>query len=202
MKKFATEIKLIVSELEKAWVNNKFIQAGILSKVYTECGFMPKTELGYGNTSVASIRRTFGNKVKAISDQDIDLIKKDDIKFFNLVYGGRYGNAADEGFKYRGRGFNQLTFKNNYVIYDEFVPADIVSNPDLVNTTLVASIVAARFFANGLRVNGKIIDTPEKGAFVALQINAGWGTNVDTPFFKELLGKQVSVVNELYEFIK
>jgi len=35
-------------------------------------------------------------------------------KFFNAVYGGRLGNAKDEGYKYRGRGYIQLTGKNNW----------------------------------------------------------------------------------------
>ena len=35
----------------------------------------------------------------------------------DFVYGGRLGNAKDEGYKYRGRGIIQLTGKNNYKYY-------------------------------------------------------------------------------------
>lgn len=51
------------------------------------------------------------------------------------VYGGRMGNAGElskEGFKYRGRGFIQLTGKSNYEKFNEYVPENIVDNPDLV----------------------------------------------------------------------
>ena len=53
------------------------------------------------------------------------------------VYGGRMGNGAEatkEGFKFRGRGYIQLTGKDNYKAFDGFVSEDILSNPDLVAT--------------------------------------------------------------------
>lgn len=55
----------------------------------------------------------------------------------NLVYANRMGNGAPEsgdGFRYRGRGYIQLTGKVNYAAFDKFVPEDIVANPDLVAT--------------------------------------------------------------------
>lgn len=53
------------------------------------------------------------------------------------VYGGRMGNGDEgsrEGYKYRGRGYLQLTGKSNYAAFDKFVDEDIVANPDLVAT--------------------------------------------------------------------
>lgn len=53
------------------------------------------------------------------------------------VYGGRMGNGDEgtrEGYKYRGRGYLQLTGKSNYAQFDKFVNEDIVANPDLVAT--------------------------------------------------------------------
>ena len=40
-------------------------------------------------------------------------------KFANFIYGGRYGNGANEGYKYRGSGLTQITFKSNYKKMDE-----------------------------------------------------------------------------------
>ena len=51
------------------------------------------------------------------------------------VYADRMGNGSEgthDGWKYRGRGYIQLTGKNNYTLFDKFVNEDIVSNPDLV----------------------------------------------------------------------
>lgn len=53
------------------------------------------------------------------------------------VYGGRMGNgdeASKEGFKFRGRGYLQLTGKDNYRAFSAFIGEDCVANPDLVST--------------------------------------------------------------------
>ena len=49
----------------------------------------------------------------------------------DFVYGGRLGNAKDEGYKYRGRGIIQLTGKNNYEYYGKKINIDLVNNPNL-----------------------------------------------------------------------
>lgn len=51
------------------------------------------------------------------------------------VYGSRMGNGDEtskEGYKFRGRGYIQLTGKENYTAFDKFVDESIVENPDLV----------------------------------------------------------------------
>jgi putative chitinase len=51
------------------------------------------------------------------------------------VYADRIGNGSEgtgDGWKFRGRGYIQLTGKSNYSAFDGFVNEDIISNPDLV----------------------------------------------------------------------
>lgn len=58
-------------------------------------------------------------------------------KIANKVYGNRMGNgdeASGDGFKFRGRGYIQLTGKDNYKLFDAIVPEDILAEPDLVAT--------------------------------------------------------------------
>ena len=55
----------------------------------------------------------------------------------NRIYGGRMGNGpapSGDGWKYRGRGFIQLTGRINYAAFDKSVDDDIVANPDYVAT--------------------------------------------------------------------
>lgn len=53
----------------------------------------------------------------------------------NRVYANRLGNgdeASGDGWRYRGRGYIQLTGKSNYDAYKSNIGEDVVSNPDLV----------------------------------------------------------------------
>jgi putative chitinase len=69
------------------------------------------------------------------------------------VYGGRMGNGPEstkEGYKFRGRGYIQLTGKDNYTAFDKFVDDDILGNPDLVATKYPLMSAAWFFNKNGL----------------------------------------------------
>jgi len=70
-------------------------------------------------------------------------------KIANRVYGGRMGNgdeASGEGFKFRGRGYIQLTGKQNYTAFGKAIGVDISANPDLV-ATKYPLLSAAWFFS-------------------------------------------------------
>jgi putative chitinase len=77
------------------------------------------------------------------------------------VYGGRMGNGDEvskDGFKFRGRGYIQLTGKSNYAAFDKFVDDDILANPDLVATKY--PLMSAAFFFN----NNKLWSICDQGA--------------------------------------
>ena len=104
-------------------------------------------------------------------------------KIANRVYGGRMGNgpeATGEGYKYRGRGYIQLTGKDNYKAFDAVVTESIINNPDLVATKYPLLSAAWFFHKNGLhkladggatdavvtsitkRINGGTIGLPDR----------------------------------------
>jgi len=69
------------------------------------------------------------------------------------VYASRMGNgdeSSGEGFKFRGRGYIQLTGKNNYTNFSKFIGEDCVSNPDLVATKYPLASAAFFFDSNKL----------------------------------------------------
>src|SRR5258706_3900503 len=74
-------------------------------------------------------------------------------KIGNRVYANRMGNgseASGDGFKFRGRGYIQLTGKNNYTSFSTFVGEDCVANPDLVATKY--PLASAAFYFNSNRI--------------------------------------------------
>ena len=104
-------------------------------------------------------------------------------KIANKVYGGRMGNGAEasgEGWKFHGRGFIQLTGKENYTAFTKSIGEDCVNNPDLVASKYALASAAWFFNKNGLhkmadggandatvtsitkRVNGGTIGLPDR----------------------------------------
>ena len=74
-------------------------------------------------------------------------------KIASKVYGGRMGNGPEstgEGYKFRGRGYIQLTGKENYTAFGKSIGEDMTANPDVV-ASKYALLSAAWFFSkNGL----------------------------------------------------
>jgi putative chitinase len=82
-------------------------------------------------------------------------------KIASKVYGGRMGNGDEttkEGFKFRGRGYIQLTGKDNYTRFGKFIGEDTVANPDLVATKY--PLASAGFFFD----SNKLWSICDKGA--------------------------------------
>lgn len=75
-------------------------------------------------------------------------------KIASRVYASRMGNgneASEDGWKYRGRGYIQLTGKNNYANFDKFVDDDILGNPDLVANKY--PLLSAAWFWDSVKLN-------------------------------------------------
>ena len=92
------------------------------------------------------------------------------------VYGGRMGNgdeASKDGYKFRGRGYIQLTGKSNYTALTKFIGEDCVNNPDLVATKYPLASAAFFFDSNKLwSICDKGADTATVTA-VTKRVNGG-----------------------------
>jgi len=114
-------------------------------------------------------------------------------KIGNRVYANRMGNgdeASGDGFKFRGRGYIQLTGKNNYTSFSQFIGDDCVANPDLVATAY--PLASAGFFFN----SNNIWAVCDKGADDAAVLAVSRRVNGVPPhavpertkYFKEFIG--------------
>ena len=133
------------------------------------------------NYSASGLKGIFGKYFKeaGLAEQ----YQRNPQKIASRVYGGRMGNGPEstgDGFKVRGRGYIQLTGKDNYTAFGRAINEDLTVNPDKV-ATHYALLSAAWFFTkNGLhkmadggatdavvtqitrRVNGGTIGLPDR----------------------------------------
>ena len=143
-------ISQIPDTMQKFELNTPLRLAHFLAQTGHESGgFKATTEnLNYGAKGLLGIfKKYFPTEAKAKE------YERKPEKIANLVYGGRMGNgpeASGEGFKFRGRGYIQLTGKDNYKAFDAVVPEDILANPDLVATKYPLLSAAWFFHKNGL----------------------------------------------------
>ena len=206
-----------MSALQKRGFVNTYIQAGIVSVIGTESNYVPKTEVTYRNTPNDRIRLIFGSRVAKYTEAQLTVLKTNDVAFFDSVYGGQYGNnKPGDGYKYRGRGFNGITFYENYLRYGIAIKVDLVNNPDLLNQVPIAAAAAAVYFADTLKAaqtNGSLLKRVgvrslsdvkdfETGVKVALQANAGFGKSTDTTFYQEVYKKALANLQSLYDTVK
>ena len=71
-------------------------------------------------------------------------------KIANKVYSNRMGNrdeASDDGWRFRGSGWVQLTGHDNFYHFSKAVGVDVVMKPDLVRTPEYAALSAGWFWA-------------------------------------------------------
>lgn len=144
-------IDKIRAVLEMKGMNQKQI-AAVLGNVGKETGFKSTSEeLNYGKTDNKRIREVFSG-VAGKTDAQLDAIKKDPKQLGETVYGvgtakgKELGNTEPgDGFKFRGRGYIQITGKGNYAAASKSIWGDdrLVKNPDLVNDPTVAAQVLA-----------------------------------------------------------
>jgi predicted chitinase len=159
----------VIAHLKNSGITDPRAIANVLAMIQGETGFRQRSEDSLAGTSTSEIRnRVFkGNRgIAGLSDAQIDEMKKGDSSaLYNVAYDDQHrdrkhklGNTEPgEGFKYRGRGFHQLTGKSNYAAASRALYGDdrLVKNPDLVNDPKVAGMVAAWYYSTNSHAKGR-----------------------------------------------
>jgi len=162
----------IISELKASGITSTKAQANILANVAKESNFIPQNE-NLGKWSAKTLFRLYGPQGAKYDDKGkeevvpnhknmvrfptwesaVELVKKGAEAIGDVVYGGRMGNTkAGDGYKYRGRGYIQLTGKEAYEKLGKFIGVDLVGDPDKVNDPSIAAKIVPAFF---LKYKGK-----------------------------------------------
>lgn len=91
-------------------------------------------------------------------------------KLANFIYANRMGNgdtASGDGFKYRGRGYIQLTGRDNYQRCGKYLNLDLIKHPELLCQPQNAIMSAIWFFKQAGIINNDDI------VYVTKKINGG-----------------------------
>ena len=97
-------------------------------------------------------------------------------KIASKVYGNRMGNGDEttkEGYKFRGRGYIQLTGKQNYTLFAKAIGEDTVSNPDLVAMKYPLASAAWFYTKNNIHLIADKGATNEVVTMVTKRVNGG-----------------------------
>ena len=154
-------------------INTPLRLAHVLSQCVHESGqFRVVNEnLNYGAKGLLGIfKKYFPTEDKA------KMYERKPEKIANLVYASRMGNGPEssgDGYKYRGRGYIQLTGKDNYTAFGKSIGENIAATPDLVATQYPLLSAAWFFNKNGLHKLADKGATPEVVTMVTKRVNGG-----------------------------
>lgn len=124
------KLPVIIDEYK---INTRNKLAHFLGQLKVETNFQKKSEnLKYSVNGLNKyFRKYFKNK------KEMEQYAGNEEKIANRVYANRGGNgneASGDGYKFRGHGYIQLTFKDMYEKFQKTVDKNILENPDLVTT--------------------------------------------------------------------
>lgn len=214
-------VDFIYQECIKAGITNLDFIASLIALCNKESGLIPQSEImNYSKERLPEVWGVFsktGSKVKKgqgkynYNDLAVKYANNPE-GLANYVYGIKpYGmrtnaggnTAPGDGHKYRGRGFNGITFKGLYKILSDKYGIDYVNNPDLINEPEHASKALIYYFTD-LNKEFKpnevtnVLDANRK----TFRLNNGWGNgwptsnsqgftqmNSEAPQYREYLEK-------------
>jgi len=168
----------VIAQIPSVMSTFKIDTALRLSHFLAQCGHESagfkavQENLNYGAKGLLGIfKKYFPTETKALQ------YERKPEKIANLVYGSRMGNgdeASGDGYKFRGRGYIQLTGKNNYVAFGKAINEDITTNPDLVATKY--PLLSAAWFWSSNSLNALADKGADDASVTAITKRVNGGT--------------------------
>jgi putative chitinase len=195
MKKFAIsdalQVSHFLSQIMHESGNFKFVTEGLNYSADGLANTFPKR---YGTKDAAGAYIKVNNRI--VPNTLANGLARKPEAIANNLYADRMGNGNEQsgdGFKFCGRGYIQLTGKENYIAFGKAINEDLTVNPSLVATPKYASLSAAWFFSkNGLNVIADKGATTEIITEVTKKINGG---TIGLP-------DRIQHFNEIYALLK
>lgn len=128
----------VVKVMDEFGINTPLREAHFIAQIGTESNgwrsVVESLNFSVGGLAIFGDRLTAAQREKlGRKPGELALSPSRQADIANIVYGGRYGNSASgDGWKYRGRGLKQVTFKSNYDACGKALSLDLVNDPDLL----------------------------------------------------------------------
>ena len=118
-----------------AGITSKLELANFMAQVGHESGGLTRLEEGFRYTKGTwqiPVRSAMREGKEALEEARLEALQGKPEKLGELMYGGRMGNdEPGDGYKFHGRGYMQLTGKDNYRAAGEALGLDLVKHPEL-----------------------------------------------------------------------
>ncbi|MCQ4969160.1 glycoside hydrolase family 19 protein [Atlantibacter hermannii] len=142
----------IIAAMNEFGIDTPKRKAAFIAQVGTESGGF-RSVLESLNYSVQGLA-IFGSRLTAAQREQLGrkagepaLSPARQAAIANIVYGGRYGNnLTGDGWRFRGRGLKQITFRANYEACGKALGLDLINNPDLLTEPQNAARSAGWFW--------------------------------------------------------
>lgn len=134
-------------------INTPLRVAHFMAQVCHESGNFKYTSENL-NYSAKALRAVFGKYFS--TDEIAEEYARQPEKIASVVYANRMGNGDEqsgEGWQYRGRGFIQLTGKENYQNYAQSCGDDVVANPEMVADDPIHCVGGAGWYWDSRSLN-------------------------------------------------
>lgn len=159
------------SLLNSYQVNTQLRIAHFMAQIEHESNLKPVSEnLNYSAEGLMiTFKKYFPNPTMA------NFYAKKPIKIANRVYADRMGNGNEtsgDGYKFRGRGFIQITGKSNYLVLAKDTGINCYNDPDLLLEEANSMISALWFWQKN-----KLNDFADKNDIVGITKKINGGTN-------------------------
>lgn len=151
-----------------------------MGQIEHESNLQPKHEnLNYSyNQLIKIFKSDFDlNKDRVLSEiekKTAQLLANKPKDIANFVYANQGGNGnvnSGDGWKYRGRGFIQVTLKDNYRELSKYTGIDFLNNPDLLLNE-ANSVIAALWYWDKHKLN--ILADKDNVNLITKKINGGY----------------------------
>lgn len=144
---------IIIQVFKEGGVTNPIFIAAVCGIVSKESAFTIQRE-NMNYTSVARLQEVFG-----LSKDKASEIVGNAKAIANWVYGATpygkrskkdaYGNVGpNDGFNYRGGGFNGITFKSGFEKYSDVAGVDMAKDPDKINNAVISAKILLKYYKN------------------------------------------------------